>query len=151
LPLRRIRTRRLELGAALAAALLVGGCGGGGDRAAPPPTRLPSAVAARLAADSDQVAARLAEDDGCGALAAARRLRSEAIAAVNAGRVPARFQESLTGAANDLTLRIHCAPRAAPATPAEQNDDQPARHDKGHDHGHGHGHKHGHGDRKDEQ
>jgi hypothetical protein len=98
------------------------------------------------------VAARLAENDGCGALAAARRLRSEAIAAINAGRVPARFQESLTGAANDLAQRIHCAPRAAPATPAEQNDEGSDQHDKGrHDHGRGHGHKRGQGDGQDEQ
>jgi len=136
---------------ALGAALLLGGCGNGAQHAASPPPRLPSGVAARLASESDQVAARLAVNDGCGALAAARQLRSEAIAAVNAGRIPARFQESLTGAANDLPLRIHCAPRAAPATPAERDGDgADDRHDHGrHDHGHGHGH--GHGDGQDQQ
>ena len=96
-------------------------------------------MAARLASESDQVAARLAANDGCGALAAARQLRSSAIAEINAGRVPGRFQESLAAAANDLPLRIHCAPRAAPATAAEQDDRKPKKH--GHEqHGRGHGH-----------
>lgn len=119
------------------AALLLGGCGSGDRRAAPPP-RLPADVAARLASESDRVAARLAASDGCAAVAAARQLRSEAIAAINGGRVPARFQETLTAAANDLPLRIHCAPRAAPATAAELDDHRRDKHDRKR-HGHGHG------------
>jgi hypothetical protein len=77
--------------------------------------------------------------DWCGALNAARRLRDETIAAINAGRVPARFQEPLVGAANDLTLRIHCAPRAAPATPAEvdKHDHDKRQHGKHGEHKHG--------------
>jgi len=134
----RTRPGLPELGAALAAALLLGGCGSGDPRAAQPPPRLPADVAARLASHSDQVAARLAASDGCGAVAAARQLRSEAIAAINAGRVPARFQETLTAAANDLPLRIHCAPRAAPATAAELDDHKHDKHDHKKD-GHGHG------------
>lgn len=140
MPLRRIRTRRRELGAALAAALLLGGCGSGGRHAAPPPPRLPAGVAARLASQSDQVGERLAANDGCGALAAARQLRSAAIAAIDTGRVPARFRESLAAATNDLSLRIHCAPRAAPATAAELGDDK-GRGKKHEQHGHGHGHR----------
>jgi hypothetical protein len=138
---RRIRPRRRELGAALAVALVVGGCGSGDRRAAPPPPRLPADVAAQLASQSDQVAERLAANDGCGAIEAARQLRSNAVAAINAGRVPARFQEPLAAAANDLPLRIHCAPRAAPATAAERDDDhKPDKHGRekpGHGHGHG--------------
>jgi hypothetical protein len=138
-PHRRIGPGRRELGAALAAAVVLGGCGSGDHRAVPPPPRLPEDVAARLASQSDRVAERLAANDGCGAMDAARRLRSDAVAAINAGRVPARFQESLAAAANDLPLRIHCAPRAAPATAAEREDDH--RRDKhrrakpGHRHG----------------
>jgi hypothetical protein len=137
---RRTRTRRLELGAALAAALVLGGCGSGGRRAAPPPPRFPADVAAQLASQSDRVAERLAASDGCGALDAARQLQSQAVAAINAGRVPARFKETLASAASDLPLRIHCSPRAAPATTAEQDHHKRGehRHEK---HGHGHDHR----------
>src|SRR3954453_17331382 len=100
------RTRRRKRGAAAPPAPLLGGCGSGDRRAAPPPPRLPAGLAARLASSSDEVVARLAANDGCGALAAAHRFRDETIAAINAGRVPARFQEPLVGAANDLPLRI---------------------------------------------
>lgn len=70
-------------------------------------------------------------------MAAARQLRTEAIAAINSGRVPARFQETLAAAANDLPLRIHCAPRAAPATAAELDDHKHKQDHKKHRHGHG--------------
>jgi hypothetical protein len=111
------------------AALVLGGCGSGAQRAAPPPPRLPADVATRLASRSDAIVRLLAARDGCGALAAAATLQKEAIAAINSGRVPARFQEPLLGAANDLSRRIHCAPRAAPA-PADEKE----KPDK--DHGH---------------
>jgi hypothetical protein len=126
---RRIRTRRLDLGSALAAALVLGGCGSGTQRAAPPPPRLPADVASRLASRSDEIVRLLAARDGCGALDAAATLRQEAIAAINTGRVPARFQEPLLAAANDLPIRIHCAPRAAPA-PA--NEEKGGKHDRRH-------------------
>jgi hypothetical protein len=90
-------------------------------------------VASQLASSSDAVAQRLDANDGCSALAAARQLQRETIAAVNARRVPARFQEPLLGAANDLVLRIHCAP---PAPAAEGKD----KGKKGEGHGKG---KHG--------
>jgi hypothetical protein len=147
MPNRRTRRTGCELAAALAAVLVVGGCGNADRHAAPPAPRLPSTLAAQLTSQSDQVAERLAASDGCGALAAARQLRSEALAAIHAGRVPARFQKSLAAAANDLPLRIHCAPRAAPATPAEQTEHKTDKHGRG-AHGHGHDHGHGHGNGK---
>jgi hypothetical protein len=55
--------------------------------------------------------------------------------------VPARLQEPLLGAANDLVLRIHCAPPPAPA----QNGDDEQRRDKGKEHGKGHAKDHGKG------
>jgi hypothetical protein len=125
-------------GTAVAAATVVvlAGCGESGKRSAPPPPRLPPQLASQLASRSDAVAERLAANDGCGALDAAKRLQQETIAAINARRVPARFQEPLLGAANDLVLRIHCAP-PPPTTPqAENNDDE---HGKGTGHGKGHG------------
>jgi hypothetical protein len=142
---RRIRTRPREVGAVLGAALLVGGCGSGND-AAPLPPRLPAALASRLAARSDTVRRLLRRSDGCGALAAARQLQRDAIAAVNSRRVPTRFQEPLIGAANDLVLRLHCAP--SPPPPARA-----AGHEKRHGkekHGKGHGkRKHGRGEEGD--
>jgi hypothetical protein len=110
----------------LALAALVTGCGGHAHRAAPPQPKLPAQLARQLAERSDAVAAKLDAGDGCGALAEARRLQQQAIAAINAGRVPARLQEPLSTAANDLTVRITCAP----PPPAEEH------HGKGKDKGH---------------
>ena len=129
------RGTAVELGVALAAALALGGCGSGNKRAAPPPPRLPAALAARLAARSDEVARLLESNDGCDALAAANELKSAVIAAVNARRVPARFQEPLLGAANDLTGRITCSP-----PPHEEHKGKSKGHGKGkggHDGGEG--------------
>ena len=157
----RIRTRRREAGAAVAAALIAlcafvaGGCGSETRRSAPPPPRLPAALAADLASHSDDVARLLDASDGCGALDAAKALQRRAIAAINAGRVPARLQEPLSTAANDLVFRIHCVPPPAPAPAAADNEQPPRGHgedDKGHEkekkHGGGHGKgrdKHGDG------
>jgi hypothetical protein len=128
---RRIRTTRREAGAALAAALFLAGCGSGDERAAPSPPRLPAALAAQLASRSDDVARLLRQNDGCSALAAAKALQRETIAAVNARRVPARFQEPLLGAANDLVFRIHCAPSPAASAPADEARHGEGKHHKG--------------------
>ena len=144
---RRIRTRPPGVGAALVAALVfVAGCGAGSERAAPKRPLIPAALAAKLAARSDDVVRLLERNDGCGALAAAKDLQRETIAAINARRVPARLQEPLVGATNDLLLRIHCAPPPPPA--AEADNGEQKKHGKGDDKRHGKGHgkgKHGHG------
>jgi hypothetical protein len=126
---RKIRTRSREGCAAVAAALLLAGCGSGDERAAPPPQRLPAGLAAHLASRSDEVARLLRQNDGCGAQAAAKALQQEAIAAVNARRVPAQFQEPLLGAANDLVFRIHCAP--PPPQPRAEDRHGDKKHHKG--------------------
>ena len=64
------------------------GCGQ--TKRAEPPPRLPAALAQRLAAEADAV------HTGKAAL----RLQREVIAAINAGRVPAAFQEELQSRAN---------------------------------------------------
>jgi hypothetical protein len=132
-----VRTRGIAV--SVAAVAVLGGCGSGTKHGVPPPPRLPAALGARLASESEAVAQLLDRSDGCGALAAARRLQQDSSAAINAGRVPARFQEPLAAAANDLVFRIHCAPVVAPrAAPQEP-------HGKSHGEGKGHGkHKHGH-------
>jgi hypothetical protein len=130
---RRTRTRSREAGAALAAALLLAGCGSGGEqRSAPPPPRLPAPLAAQLASRSDEVARLLDENDGCGALAAATTLQRDTIAAINKGRVPARFQEPLVAATNDLAGRIHCVPSPPPS---QEHGKGKGKHGKG-KHGH---------------
>ena len=71
-------------------ALLLTACGGGHDAAPPPPApRIPAAVAARLAADADAVAALT--PGTCEARDAAARFRDDVIASI--GRIPQRWQE----------------------------------------------------------
>jgi len=87
-------------------------------------------VATRLAGEADRVAALT--PGTCAARDAANRFRSDVIASV--GRLPARYQEPLTSAANDLAARLAaCTEPPPPPKPAE----------------HGH-HGHGHGKKKDE-
>lgn len=124
--------------AATIAVLVLAGCGGAPKRAAPPPRppHLPRALARAWAAQASAVAQALAAGDGCTAEQHASQLRDEVVQAVNRRQVPARFQETLGAAVNDLPGRITCNP-APPAAPA------PHPH---HDHGPGHDHGHGHGD-----
>ena len=112
--------------ALLSTAAVCAACGSHALRAEPPPPKLPAALAAQLATSSDAVAARLDADDSCGALATARGLQQQAIAAINAHRVPPAFQEDLLAATNDLVARITCVP---PPPPKKEH------HGKGKDHG----------------
>jgi hypothetical protein len=122
-------SRALLAAAPLVSALVLAGCGAerpaqrsGAARAA----LLPQALAQQLAAESDEVARSLAAGNGCAARSAAIRLRRQTIQAINAGHVPAAFQERLQSAANDLAGRIHCVapsaatPRARPAPAREK-------------------------------
>jgi hypothetical protein len=82
---------------------LLAGCGGSHETKHPPkPPRIPAGVAARLAAEADRVAA-LAPGT-CAARDAARRFQADVIASI--GSVPARYQEPLSSAANDLAARL---------------------------------------------
>ena len=111
---RKTRTKRPELGAALAAALCLAGCGGGSEPRAAPQPKLSPPVAAALASRSDEIAQTLAAGDSCRALSLAQQLQQETIAAINAGRVPTAFQEQLGSTVGDLVSRIHCVPAAKP-------------------------------------
>ena len=111
---RKTRTRRPEVIAAFAAAVCLAGCGSGPTPRAAPPPKLPAAVAASLAARSDEVAQALAAGDACRAASLAQQLQRETLASINAGRVPAPFQEHLASAATDLVSRIRCIPPARP-------------------------------------
>jgi len=110
-------------------ALLVG-CGSSA-RQTPtvkPAPKIPAAVAQQLAFDADAVASR----QGCAARAPAKQLLDDVIAA--AGRIPARYQEPLTSAANELYARI-------PACPPPHGQGQGNGKGKKPKHGKGHGHK----------
>ena len=117
---RKIRTRRSELGAALAAALVLAGCGSGGQRATAPQPKLPRDVATQLAERSDRVAAALDGGDPCHAVVQARRLQRDTLRAINDRRVPRPFQEQLGATVNDLVSRIECTP--PPATQDDEHD-----------------------------
>jgi hypothetical protein len=84
-------------------ALLLAGCGGN-HKATPPPQlpRIPATVASRLAAEADRVAALT--PGTCEARDAAARFRDDVIASI--GRIPPRWQEPLTSAANTLAARL---------------------------------------------
>jgi hypothetical protein len=126
------RTRCVELGAVVAASLCLGACGGAKQSAPPPPT-LSRSLGSSLAARSDAVASALAAGDSCRALALARLLQQQTIAAINGGHVAAGLQEQLSSAVNALVVRVRCIP------PSPK-----------HEHEHGrkkdHGKKHGDGD-----
>ncbi len=100
---------------------LLAGCGGSDERGAPPPPRLPAELAGRLAQRADTVAARLDAGDPCGAAREASGLQQASIAAINAGRVPERFQEELQAAVSELAADAQqaCASLPPPTT-AEQ-------------------------------
>jgi hypothetical protein len=100
-------------------ALLVAGCGGERRPSPPAPPRIPAGVADRLAAGADRVAAT----PGCAARVAAVELRGDVIAAIS--RVPGRYQEQLTSAANDLVDRIPPCMQ-----PEEKKKHEPGHHGK---------------------
>jgi hypothetical protein len=127
---------RAAIAVTLGATVVLAGCGGSSHRAAPPKPKLPAAVAEQLAARSDDVANKLDAGDECSALAAAKQLQHETIAAINAGRVPAALQESLSGAANDLVTHITCTP-PQPQPPAVDKHGNEEHKGKGKHHGEG--------------
>jgi len=96
-------------------ALLAAGCGGD-------EPRLPAGLATQLAARSDSTAARLESNEVCAARTDAATLQSQAIGAINAGRVPAELQEELLGRVNALLAAISC-----PATEADDGAAEDAR------------------------
>ena len=139
---RKTRTRRLEVGAALAAALCLNACGGAKHSAPPPPPTFAHTLAASLAAQSDGVAAALAAGDSCRAVALAQRLQQRTVAAINTGRVPAALQEQLSSAVNDLAARVRCtAPTPGPAAAPQRGRDHGHGKHKGHEQKHGKTHE----------
>jgi ABC-type amino acid transport substrate-binding protein len=109
------------------------GCGAAaGPEAAPPPPppKLAKATADRLVARSDTIALKLAAGDECGAAHEADALNADAIAAVNAGEIPAAFQEELVARTQELVNAVNCPPpvvQPQPQAEEEQGDEGPGR------------------------
>jgi hypothetical protein len=127
---RKTRTKRPELGAALAAALCLAGCGSGSEHRVAPQPKLPEPIASALASRSDEIAHALAGGDQCRALSLAQQLQQETISAINAGRVPGAFQEQLGSTVGDLLSRIQCVPAVKPPESGKHKGKGKKRHEK---------------------
>jgi hypothetical protein len=123
------RVRRLLL---LLGLLALAGCGGG--------PRVDRAVADKLANQADAIAKDVRAGDRCAARGHAAILQRQTIAAINAGRVPAVYQEPLQARVNAIVdeLGLACLPAAAPQqTPPPATvttvtpDATPGKHDRG--------------------
>ncbi len=113
----------------VASSIVLAGCGTSSPPRKPPP-RVPAAVAQRLAAEADAVAAA----QGCAAREPATRLQTDAIRLI--GRVPGRYQEPLMSSISDLVSRI---PKCGPPKKETGHEKDHGRHEHGH-HKHGKGH-----------
>ena len=127
---RKTRTKRPELGAALAVALCLAGCGSGSEHRVAPRPKLPAPVASALASRSDEVAQALAGGYPCRALSLAQQLQQETIAAINAGRVPGAFQEQLGSTVGDLLSQIECVPAVKPPESPKHKGKGKKKHEK---------------------
>jgi hypothetical protein len=127
---RKTRTRRPELGAALAVAFCLAGCGSGSEQRVAPQPKLPAPVASALASRSDEVAQALAGGDRCRALTLAQQLQQETIAAINARRVPRAFQEQLGSTVGDLLSRIQCVRAVKPPASGKHKGKGKKKHEK---------------------
>jgi hypothetical protein len=98
---------------------LLAGCGGAEQTREPAP-KLPPALAERLAADADAVAARLDADDPCGAAQLAATLQQRTIEALNRPRaVPDALKDDLGSGVADVVDRAQteCASATPPPAP----------------------------------
>jgi hypothetical protein len=108
--------------------LALAGCGGGGgggndDATATTRPTLATATADRLVARSDTIALKLAAGDECGAAHEADALAADAIAAVNAGEIPAVYQEELVARTQELVNAVNCPPPVAQPEPQADEDE----------------------------
>jgi hypothetical protein len=114
---------------------LLAGCGSEEQTREPAP-KLPPALAERLAADADAVAARLDADDPCGAAQLAATLQQRTIEALNRPRaVPDALKDDLGSGVADVVDRAQTEcdsaapppaatpPPPSPATTVDENDE----------------------------
>jgi len=113
--------------ASLAVVLALAGCGGA-TTTQTESAAIPHSVAARLAAQSESIAAAWEAGDTCGAARQADDLRHAADDAIAAGDIPAAYQDELESAVVNLQNTANCT--------EEDSED----HGKGEDKGKGRGH-----------
>ena len=113
--------------ASLAVVLALAGCGGA-TTTQTESAAIPHSVAARLAAQSESIAAAWEAGDTCGAARQADDLRHAADDAIAAGDIPAAYQDELESAVLNLQNTANCT--------EEDSED----HGKGEDKGKGRGH-----------
>ena len=122
-----MKTMRPAAPASLAVVLALAGCGGA-TTTQTESAAIPHSVAARLAAQSESIAAAWEAGDTCGAARQADDLRHAADDAIAAGDIPAAYQDELESAVVNLQNTANCT--------EEDSED----HGKGEDKGKGRGH-----------
>ena len=103
----------------LVAALAAAGCGSSPDAETEPRVVLPADVGAELAAANDEVAQALESGDTATAHAEAQELRTLAVDAIEAGRVPPELRAPLLAGIDRLLATIP----APPPPPADEEDE----------------------------
>jgi len=122
-----MKTMRPAALPSLAVVLALAGCGGA-TTTQTESAAIPHSVAARLAAQSESIAAAWEAGDTCGAARQADDLRHAADDAIAAGDIPAAYQDELESAVVNLQNTANCT--------EEDSED----HGKGEDKGKGRGH-----------
>jgi hypothetical protein len=112
-------------------ALALAGCGGGSEQSSDEQL-IPRAVAADLAAKSEEIAAAYDAGDVCGAAELADDLKNAVDDAIAGGEIPAAFQRELGENATELQNELECPQEQ----PEEENDGGNKGKDKGKKKGH---------------
>jgi hypothetical protein len=99
--------------AATGVVVTLAACGGGGD-ARPEEPQIPRALAERLAAESEAIAAKLDAGDTCGAAQQADILENAVEQAIAAGDIPEEFRAELLDTARGLQSDVNCPPPPPP-------------------------------------
>jgi len=122
---------------ALVLASTLAGCGASDDR-------IHAAAGKRLLTQSNAVAARLQQHDGCEAARAARSLRRSAETSIANGDVPV----TLVGELRDRIVRLTSSIKCVPPPPAPREDERAQNAGRGESNGRGKGEGRGKGDGK---
>jgi hypothetical protein len=93
-----------------------------------PAPKLPRALAAQLAGESDAIAAAVESGDACRAQELGASLRAHTTATI--GHVPARYRESLSSGVNAVVTQL---PACVHVSPAHAGDEDEDGNGKGHD------------------
>jgi hypothetical protein len=114
-----------------AAVLALSACGSESRVRSRPAPRLPRAVATKLAARSDALAAALRRGDGCAAKIQMHGLERQTRLALSSGRIPTAFRARLLAAVDDLSGRMPtCVPPPPPPPPPAIVRQPPPKHGK---------------------